>query len=140
MAESTGLTVTDNELSNDPKNAEGTEEQKSGFMGALANIDVMRQVIIVLALAICLAIAVFIMLWAQEPEYRPLGRLDTDQLIETLDFLDANQLEYKVEGNTVYVLESELSAIRLRMTREGLEPARSATGNELILQEPGFGV
>lgn len=140
MAESTDLMVTDNELSNDPKNTEGAEEQKSGFMGALANIDVMRQVIIVLALAICLAIAVFIMLWAQEPEYRPLGRMDTDQLIETLDFLDANQLEYKVEGNTVYVLESEINAIRLRMTRQGIEPATSSTGNELILQEPGFGV
>jgi len=140
MAESTDLMITDNELGNDMKNTDRNEEQKSGFMSALANIDVMRQVIIVLALAICLAIAVFIMLWAQEPEYRPLGRMETDQLIETLDFLDANKLDYKVEGNTVYVLEREISDIRLRMTRGGLEPVRTSTGDELILKEPGFGV
>ncbi|MCO4322093.1 flagellar basal-body MS-ring/collar protein FliF [Aliidiomarina quisquiliarum] len=140
MAESTDLMISDNELGNDPKDSGRNEEQKSGFMSALANIDVMRQVIIVLALAICLAIAVFIMLWAQEPEYRPLGRMETDQLIETLDFLDANKKEYKVEGNTVYVLERDISEIRLSMTRQGLEPVRSSTGDEMLLKDPGFGV
>lgn len=140
MAESTDLMISDNELGSDPKDTGRNEEQKSGFMGALANIDVMRQIVIVLALAICLAIAVFIMLWAQEPEYRPLGRMETDQLIETLDFLDANKMEYKVEGNTVYVLEREISQIRLRMTRQGLEPSSTSNGNELLLQDPGFGV
>lgn len=140
MAESTDLMITDNQLGDGLKGSDRSEEQKSGFMAALASIDVMRQVIIVLALAICLAIAVFIMLWAQEPEYRPLGRMETDQLIETLDFLDTNKLDYKVEGNTVYVLERDISDIRLRMTREGLEPNRTSTGDELILKDPGFGV
>lgn len=139
MAESTDLMLTD-DLNDDLKASNRGEEQKSGFMKALANIDVMRQVIIVLALAICLAIAVFIMLWAQEPEYRPLGRMETDQLIETLDFLDSEKIQYKVEGSTVYVLDKEFSDIRLKMTRQGLETTRSASGDELILQEPGFGV
>src|SRR5690554_3245882 len=140
MAESTDLMITDNELGNDMKNTDRNEEQKSGFMSALANIDVMRQVIIVLALGICLAIAVFIMLWAQEPEYRPLGRLETDQLVETLDFLDANSHKYKVEGNTVFVLESDFEAIRLQMTRQGLQPRSATSGDDILMQDPGFGV
>lgn len=139
MAESTDLMVTENEGSGNSQSSK-SEEQKSGFMGALANIDVMRQVIIVLALAICLAIAVFIMMWAQEPEMRPMGSMETDQLVETLDFLDANQHEYKVEGNTVYVLERDFNDIRLQMTRQGMEPAQSSTGNEILMQDPGFGV
>lgn len=138
MAETTGLMVTDTDI--DASQASKTEEQKSGFMSALANIDVMRQVIIVLALAICLAIAVFIMMWAQEPEYRPLGKMETQDLIETLDFLDAQKVTYKVEGNTVYVLEKEYSSVRLQMTREGLEPTRTASGDEFLLSDPGFGV
>lgn len=138
MAESTDLMLSD-DLPKDTKGGD-KEEQKSGFMNALANIDVMRQVIIVLALAICLAIAVFIMLWAQEPEYRPLGRMDTDQLIETLDFLDANNHRYRVEGNTVFVLENEFSAIRLRMTRQGIQPGRASSGDDILMQDPGFGV
>ncbi|WP_113908318.1 flagellar basal-body MS-ring/collar protein FliF [Aliidiomarina celeris] len=138
MAESTDLMLTD-DLPKDTRGGD-KEEQKSGFMSALANIDVMRQIIIVLALGICLAIAVFIMLWAQEPEYRPLGRLETDQLVETLDFLDANSHKYKVEGNTVFVLESDFEAIRLQMTRQGLQPRSATSGDDILMQDPGFGV
>ncbi|CUS48400.1 MAG: flagellar M-ring protein FliF [Idiomarinaceae bacterium HL-53] len=140
MAESTDLMVTDNESFSGGKDNSRSEEQKSGFMGALANIDVMRQVIIVLALAICLAIAVFIMLWAQEPEMRPLGTMQTDQMVETLDFLDANQHDYKVEGNTVFVLTKDFDAIRLQMTRQGVQAMQESTGDEILMQDPGFGV
>ncbi|MCC5854627.1 MAG: flagellar M-ring protein FliF [Idiomarina sp.] len=139
MAESTDLMLTETDLPAE-RNSDRDEEQKSGLMGALANIDVMRQVIIVLALAICLAIATFIILWAQEPEYRPLGRMDTVELVETLDFLDASGHRYRVEGNTVFVLERDFSDIRLQMTRQGLQPGRASTGDELLMQDPGFGV
>ena len=107
MAESTDLMVTDKPGSGNDYEAGGSEEPKSGFMSTLGNFDVLRQVILVLALAICIAIAVFVMLWAQEPTYRPLGKMDTDQLITTLDYLDANSIDYKVEGNTVFVTEHE---------------------------------
>ena len=42
------------------------QEHKSGMMGNLGGVDMMRQVTMILALAICLALAVFVMLWAQE--------------------------------------------------------------------------
>ena len=37
-------------------------EQKSGFMDALGSVDMLRQIILVVALAICVAIAIFIVI------------------------------------------------------------------------------
>lgn len=142
MAESTDLVANKQDFPASHANSEtsASEEQKSGFLSGLGNFDALRQIIIVVALAICVAIAIFIMLWVQEPDFRPLGELETAELVETLDFLDANQHNYRVEGNTVYVQSADYSAIRLQMTREGMGPAYRSTGDDFLMQEPGFGV
>src|SRR5690606_21367388 len=116
------------------------EEQKTGFAALLGNFDVLRQVILVLALAICIAIAVFIMIWAQEPTFRPLGKMETDQMITTLDYLDTNEIDYRVEGNTVFVPEHQYDDIRLSMTRAGVDYGKEQDGSDLILMDQGFGV
>lgn len=143
MAESTDLVASKQDFPTS-KDADGgnsgNEEQKSGFLSGLGNFDVLRQIIIVVALAICLAIAVFIMLWVQEPDYRPLGEMETAELVETLDFLDANGHSYRVEGNVVNVEAADYNAIRLAMTREGMAPGENANGDDFLLAEPGFGV
>lgn len=142
MAESTDLVANKQNFPASHANSEpsASEEQKSGFLSGLGNFDALRQIIIVVALAICVAIAIFIMLWVQEPDFRPLGELETAELVETLDFLDANKHNYRVEGNTVYVQSADYSAIRLQMTREGMGPAYRSTGDDFLMQEPGFGV
>lgn len=141
MAESTELVANQQDLPA-TRSAQGgnNEEQKSGFLSGLGNFDALRQIIIVAALAICVAIAVFIMLWVQEPDYRPLGDFETRELVETLDFLDANAHSYKVEGNAVYVRASDFSDIRLQMTRQGMGAAYRSTGDDFLMQDPGFGV
>jgi len=139
VAESTELMVSDKDTNNDNYES-GFEDKKSGLAGMFGDFDVLRQIILVLALAICIAIAVFVMLWAQEPSYRPLGKMDTEQLISTLDYLDANNVEYKVEGNTVFVTEHEYDSIKLDMTRSGIETGKETDGTDLILMDQGFGV
>ncbi|MBT0584922.1 flagellar basal-body MS-ring/collar protein FliF [Alteromonas oceanisediminis] len=114
-------------------------EQKSGFMDALGSADMMRQLMLVVALVICIAIAVFIVIWAQEPDYRPLAKMQTQELIETLDYFDANQIDYRLEGNTVYVRENQIQDIRLGMARQGISNETSQ-GTEIIMQDMGFGV
>ena len=42
------------------ENAAG--EQKSGFASAMGNVDLLRQLTLIMALAICLAIAVFVIM------------------------------------------------------------------------------
>eukprot|EP01093_Parvamoeba_rugata_P004797 TRINITY_DN1668_c0_g1_i3.p2 TRINITY_DN1668_c0_g1~~TRINITY_DN1668_c0_g1_i3.p2 ORF type:complete len:195 (+),score=40.89 TRINITY_DN1668_c0_g1_i3:1378-1962(+) len=70
---------------------------------------------------------------------RPLGKMPTEELIQTLDFLDAQKIEYQLDGNVVSVAESEYQNIKLLMTREGIEQAPSS-GTDIIMQDMGFGV
>ncbi|MBY5921302.1 flagellar M-ring protein FliF [Ferrimonas balearica] len=114
------------------------EENKVSPLSSLGNTDVLRQISLILALAISLAIAVFLMIWAQEPAYRPLGQMETQELIDTLDFLDQQKLPYKLEGNTLSVPEDRFSDIRLMLTRNGLGPARQQ--QDFLNQDSGFGV
>lgn len=141
MAESTDLMVQDTDLPDSNSAATGSGGEKTGMMSMLGNFDMLRQVIVVLALAICVAIAVFIMLWAQESTYRPLGNLETQELISTLDYMDANGIEYQVDGNTVSVPEENYDAIKLQLTRAGVDYGNATSdGSEILMSEPGFGV
>ncbi len=117
------------------------DEQKSGLAGAMGNVDFLRQITIVMALAICLAIAIFVIMWANQPEYRILAKLPTEQLIKTMDTLDANGYKdvYQQENNTISVQTDEYQAIKLMLAREGLGDAPSE-GSEIIMQDMGFGV
>lgn len=115
------------------------QEQKSGYLSALNGVDVLRQVTLIIALAICLAIAIFVIIWARQPDMRPLGKMPTEELIQTLDFLDAQKIEYELDGNLVSVAEDEYQNIKLLMTREGLDQAPTS-GTDIIMQDMGFGV
>ena len=136
MAEATGtnLSVPDQNM-----NADSEPENKSGFMDSIGSAEMMRQMALVVVLVICVVIAIFIFLWAQEPDFRPLAKMETQELIETLDYMDANQIEYRLEGNTVYVRSDEFQNVRLGMTRQGLTNT-SDTGSDIIMQDMGFGV
>ncbi|WP_404338925.1 flagellar basal-body MS-ring/collar protein FliF [Pseudoalteromonas mariniglutinosa] len=134
--------ATDLALANGPVDAtenDDQQEQKSGYLSALNGVDVLRQVTLVIALAICLAIAIFIIIWARQPDMRPLGKMPTEELIQTLDFLDAQKINYQLDGNVVSVEEGEYQNIKLLMAREGLEQSPSS-GTDIIMQDMGFGV
>ena len=133
MAEATGtnLAVSDG--------ADSDNEQKSGFMDTIGSTDMVRQMTLVIVLVISVAIAIFVVLFIQEPDFRPLAKMDTEELIETLDYLDANQIEYQLEGNIVHVRVDEYQKIKLGMSREGLAQAEQA-GSDIIMQDMGFGV
>jgi len=139
--DSTGMALADNntDLVAADNSGAGMAEQKSGFSAALGNVDILRQLTLIMALAICLAIAVFVIMWANQPEYRFLAKLPTEQLIKTMDFLDANKVEYRQENNTISVPSEEYQAIKLLLAREGLtdEPA---PGTDILMKDMGFGV
>jgi flagellar M-ring protein FliF len=133
VAEATGtnLAVSDG--------ADSDNEQKSGFMDTIGSTDMVRQMTLVIVLVISVAIAIFVVLFIQEPDFRPLAKMDTEELIDTLDYLDANQIEYQLEGNIVHVRVDEYQKIKLGMSREGLAQAEQA-GSDIIMQDMGFGV
>ncbi|MFI3245830.1 MAG: flagellar basal-body MS-ring/collar protein FliF [Ferrimonas sp.] len=118
--------------------AETIEESKSSPLASLGSTDTVRQVALILALAIALALAVFLAIWAQEPNYRPLGKLETQELVETLDFLDKQGIKYQLKGDVVSVPEDQFSDIQMQLMRAGLGSAR--TSQDFLTQGSGFGV
>ncbi|GGB50122.1 flagellar M-ring protein [Shewanella inventionis] len=114
------------------------QENKSGLMGNVGGADMMRQVIMILALAVCLALAVFVMMWAQEPEYRPLGKMETAEMIQVLDVLDKNQIDYQINVDVVKVPEDKYQDVKLLLSRAGIES--STQTNDYLSQDSGFGV
>ncbi|MFM5092645.1 flagellar basal-body MS-ring/collar protein FliF [Aeromonas rivipollensis] len=139
-------------MANDPNgdllmNNEGAaaldeHEQKSSALGFLSNTDVLRQITLILGLTICLAIAVFILLWGKEPEMRPLGTFNTQELVSTLDYLDQQKIPYQVDGKSVLVSAENYADIRLRLTRAGLASSNEASndGEAILLKDSSFGV
>ncbi|MGL5523969.1 MAG: flagellar basal-body MS-ring/collar protein FliF [Aeromonas veronii] len=128
-------------------NDEGTaaldeNEQKSSALGFLSNTDVLRQITLILGLAICLAIAVFILLWGKEPDMRPLGTYTTQELVKTLDFLDQQKIPYEVDGKSVLVSAENYPTIKLALTRAGLANVTDASsdGEDILLKDSSFGV
>lgn len=115
------------------------DEKKSGFSAALGNADILRQITLVVALSICLAIAVFVIILANEPEYRFLSKQPIEQLIKTMDFLDANKVDYRQENNTISVPIDDYQSVKLLLAREGLtsEPSQ---GEDIVMKDMGFGV
>ncbi|MFM5819832.1 flagellar basal-body MS-ring/collar protein FliF [Aeromonas sanarellii] len=139
-------------MANDPNgdllmNNEGAaaldeNEQKSSALGFLSNTDVLRQITLILGLTICLAIAVFILLWGKEPEMRPLGTFNTQELVSTLDYLDQQKIPYQVDGKSVLVSAENYADIRLRLTRAGLASSSEVSndGEAILLKDSSFGV
>jgi len=142
VADTNSMVATDggsSMIANDSGDDHAMEEKKSGFAASLGNADMLRQITLVVALSICLAIAVFVIILANEPEYRILSKQPIEQLIKTMDFLDANQVDYRQENNTLSVPVEEYQNIKLLLAREGLTKDPSQ-GEDIIMKDMGFGV
>ncbi len=78
--------VTDNDL--ELQNPDTEEQSATRVDSMLGNLDLLRQVILVLSVAICVALIVLVVAWIKEPEMRPLGTFQTEELIPILDHFD----------------------------------------------------
>lgn len=114
--------------------------EKGAVSSFFSNVDVLRQISMIIGLLIVLAIVVIIWTWGKEADYRPLGTYQTEELISTLDFLDKQKISYNLEGNSVLVIADEYQKIKLLMTRAGLVNDNSDNGDDILLQDMGFGV
>jgi flagellar M-ring protein FliF len=114
--------------------------EKGALVSFFSNVDVLRQISMIIGLLIVLAIVVIIWSWGKEVDYRPLGRYQTDELISTLDFLDKQQIQYELEGDSILVVSDQYQKIKLLMTRAGLVTDDNDSGDDILLQDMGFGV
>ncbi|MGR5390470.1 flagellar basal-body MS-ring/collar protein FliF [Vibrio crassostreae] len=147
-SQTTDLTVSDGndhaliagaELDGEGQNPDLGERSSSKFDMAVGDLDLLRQVVLVLSISICVALIVMLFFWVKEPEMRPLGAYETEELIPVLDYLDLQKIEYTLEGNTISVPASEYNSLKLNMVRAGLNQERNA-GDDILMQDMGFGV
>ncbi|MGB0893670.1 MAG: flagellar basal-body MS-ring/collar protein FliF [Parashewanella sp.] len=114
------------------------QEHKSGALGGFGGTNTLRQVTMILALAICLALAVFVILLASEAEYRPLGKMDTQEMIQVLDVLDKNRIEYQLDMDVIRVPEDQYQDVKLLLSRSGVDT--NAKEDDFLSKDSGFGV
>ncbi|WED21064.1 flagellar M-ring protein FliF [Vibrio sp. JC009] len=121
------------------QNPDLEEKASSKIDLAIGDLDLLRQVVLVLSISICVALIVMLFFWVKEPEMRPLGTYETEELIPVLDYLDQQKLEYKLDGNTISVPVAEYDSLKLNLVRAGLNQQKQA-GDDILLNDMGFGV
>ncbi len=126
------------DLDHDTQNPD-INEKSSKMDFTVGDLDLLRQVVLVLSISICVALIVMLFFWVREPDMRPLGAYETEELIPVLDYLDQQKQQYKLDGNTILVPVSDYNSLKLSMVRAGLNQERQA-GDEILMQDMGFGV
>ncbi len=107
-----------------------------------ANLDVLRQIGLLIGLAASIAIGIAVANWSQTPDYRVLySSLTLEDASEIVTALDSLEVSYKVSDSsgTILVPANELQSTRISLASEGL-PKGTGTGYEILEKERGFGV
>lgn len=112
------------------------------FLDNMAQMPALRQVALLIGLAASVAIGFAVVLWSQEPDYRPLyanlNNLDASQVIETLN---QSGINFKLEPNSgaLLVKSNDLAAARLRLATAGIAPTDNTIGFEILDKDQGLG-
>ncbi|MBF0254988.1 MAG: flagellar M-ring protein FliF [Gammaproteobacteria bacterium] len=107
----------------------------------LSQNPMLRQLGVMVGIAISVAIGVAVVLWSQTPNYALLiGNMAQKDASEIMDVLRSAQIEFKVDENSgaVMVPSAKLSEAKLKLASAGL-PRTEEVGFELLQQERGFG-
>lgn len=133
-------------LSKVPVTVESGEPKKPllglSFLENLSEMSMLRQVGLLVGLAASVAIGFAVVLWSQQPDYRPLlgslAGMDANQVLETLTAAD---ISYTVEPNSgaLLVKANDLARARLKLASAGIGPADSNIGFEILDKEQGLG-
>src|SRR5690606_28408910 len=112
------------------------------FLENLSEMSMLRQIGLLVGLAASVAIGFAVVLWSQQPDYRPLlgslAGMDANQVMETLAAAD---ISYTVEPNSgaLLVKADDLARARLKLAGAGIAPADSNVGFEILDKDQGLG-
>ncbi|GIZ12179.1 flagellar basal-body MS-ring/collar protein FliF [Pseudomonas sp. NCCP-436] len=131
---------------NVPVKAEAAEAKspllRLSFLENLADMSVLRQLGLLVGLAASVAIGFAVVLWSQQPDYRPLyGSLNGMDATQVLDTLTAAGIDYTLEPNSgaLLVRSEDLARARLRLAAAGVAPTDTSVGFEILDREQGLG-
>ncbi|ARU89171.1 flagellar basal-body MS-ring/collar protein FliF [Pseudomonas sp. M30-35] len=112
------------------------------FLENLSEMTMLRQVGLMVGLAASVAIGFAVVLWSQQPDYRPLygslDGMDASQVMETLSMAD---ITYTIEPNSgaLLVKSEDMARARMRLAAAGVAPSDKTMGFEILDQEQGLG-
>ena len=112
------------------------------FLENLSEMPMLRQIGLLVGLAASVAIGFGVVLWSQQPDYRPLlGSLAGMDASQVMDTLAAADIAYTVEPNSgaLLVKADDLARARLRLASAGVAPTDSTIGFEILDKEQGLG-
>ncbi len=107
----------------------------------LTQNPMVRQLGVMIGIAVSVALGVAVVLWSQTPNYSILvTNMAQVDAAEIVDLLRQSQIEFKVDETTgaVMVPSAKLSDAKLKLAGAGL-PRSDEMGFELLQQERGFG-
>jgi flagellar M-ring protein FliF len=112
------------------------------FLENLSQMTMLRQVGLLVGLAASVAIGFAVVLWSQQPDYRPLygslSGMDANQVVEALTVAD---IPYKIEPNSgaLLVKSEDVARARLKLAGAGVAPSDGNVGFEILDKEQGLG-
>jgi len=112
------------------------------FLENLSDMSMLRQIGLLVGLAASVAIGFAVVLWSQQPDYRPLyGSLDGMDASQVMETLSAADIKYTVEPNSgaLLVKSDDLARARMRLAAAGVAPKDNSVGFEILDKEQGLG-
>ncbi|KAF1012159.1 MAG: Flagellar M-ring protein [Pseudomonas fluorescens] len=112
------------------------------FLENISDMTMLRQVGLMVGLAASVAIGFAVVLWSQQPDYRPLygslAGMDTKQVMETLAAAD---IAYTVEPNSgaLLVKADDVARARMKLAAAGVAPSDGNVGFEILDKDQGLG-
>lgn len=113
-----------------------------GFLENLSKLPMMRQFALLVGLAASVAIGFAVVLWSQQPEYRPLyGSMENLNAAQVVEVLQQSRIRYKVEPNSgaLLVRSEDLADARLQLASAGVVQGDGNLGFEILDRERGLG-
>ncbi len=116
------------------------EASSPDFLSGLGNLTLIRQLGLMIGLAGAVALGVWVVMWSQEPSWRPLLRdIHTTDSAEVTSILGSQQIRYKIDSNgQLLVDEAGFHQARIALAGAGITDQRDL-GFEILQQDSGFG-
>ncbi|MBP6382165.1 MAG: flagellar M-ring protein FliF [Pseudomonadales bacterium] len=111
------------------------------YVAGIAGLSIPRQVGVIVGLAASVALAVWLVLWTQGAELRPLyGSLENLDSAAVVGVLETNGIAYRIDENSgaLLVESSRFHDARLALAGAGM-PNERAVGFEMLDKEQGIG-
>jgi flagellar biosynthesis/type III secretory pathway M-ring protein FliF/YscJ len=82
-----------------------------------------KQILLVAFLVVCVALAILILIWAEEPERRPLiQNIQLVDAVKIIDALEASKITYvtRLDSQMILVRDEDMDHARLALARIGI--------------------